>query len=147
MNRNHLLGLCFILSLSVTQSWATNEVDFLDQPHHKFDSALWKQAGVRVTMVNDLVHRYKIIGMSRVQIRELLGNPCPIESSDKLGSSSTSDSYGLTNPKCGNAPVTYLNINYDDMGEVISFALRTRTLEPEPLGVTNAFGKMITSNF
>lgn len=62
--------------------------DFALRRH--FDSEAWKDAAwktsvgphsnVRLQMVDDLLKRYKLIGMTRVQLVELLGPPNPFES-------------------------------------------------------------------
>jgi len=55
-----------------------------------FDSASWKAAAwktdigqhrdIRLRMIDDLLHRYNLVGMSRTQIVDLLGYPNPNES-------------------------------------------------------------------
>lgn len=52
-------------------------------PHEKFDSHRWKTANLNIEenttlrwdMMNDLRDRYKLIGMTKKQIVDLLGNP------------------------------------------------------------------------
>jgi hypothetical protein len=65
---------------------ATGVVLWIVLSHQKtgvrFDSATWKGAEgirdpVRLMMVDDLLSRYKIVGMSRNEIDQLLGVPTP----------------------------------------------------------------------
>lgn len=61
------------------------------QRQQHFDSTAWKEAAwkssvgphshARLAMVDDLLNRYKLIGMTRAQIFDLLGPPSPSESS------------------------------------------------------------------
>src|SRR5437870_2938641 len=58
------------------------EAYFNDIP---FDAAAWKEAGytdpygepVRVRMVDDLLRRHGLVGMSRAGVNDLLGHPNP----------------------------------------------------------------------
>ena len=60
------------------------------QRQQHFDSMMWKEAAwktgvgphsaARLAMVDDLLKRYKLIGMTRAQVVDLLGPPSPIES-------------------------------------------------------------------
>lgn len=51
--------------------------------HEKFDSRIWKTANLnkeenwslRWDMINDLRNRYKLVGMTKMEIIDLLGNP------------------------------------------------------------------------
>lgn len=59
-------------------------------PHEKFNSGVWKTANLnreenmtlRWDMMNDLRNRYKLVGMTKKQIIDLLGNGGDLNSSE-----------------------------------------------------------------
>ena len=59
-------------------------------PHEKFNSELWKTANLnseenmtlRWDMMNDLRNKYKLVGMTKKEIIELLGDPGDTASSE-----------------------------------------------------------------
>lgn len=85
--------------------------------HEKFNSELWKTANLnneenltlRWDMMNDLRNKYKLVGMTKSQIIELLGNPG--------GTTSSEFRYYLGYSKTG-INTGYLIVTFNDKNKV-----------------------------
>src|SRR5262249_660273 len=79
-----------VLGLEAASSHMSDRKKFkLFLEHHRFDSEKWKEAGrhhyyvrvsktsnaPRISMCNELVHKYKLQGMTNSEVEELLGTP------------------------------------------------------------------------
>jgi hypothetical protein len=66
-------GIALSVAVFVLGLW------FFEHPHRRFDSAVWKspstQATVRLQMADDLTHHHKLIGLTRMEVVTLLGEP------------------------------------------------------------------------
>lgn len=76
-----VLGLIYLIFIAVCCSILFFNID---GPQCDFNSERWKDDttqcpndAIRVCMINDLLHRYKLVGMTRTELEKLLGKPPP----------------------------------------------------------------------
>lgn len=94
----------------------------------KFDPAEWQNRCFgRWSMVSDLVHSYRLIGMNRQEIHKLLGEPSrwhpQYDPADEL--SRNSECYQLTFHFCGNVSTDFLDFAYSN-DKVVAFRFGTQ---------------------
>ena|SRR5688572_687383 len=66
------LGLTFVVIPAVVVfSWSPRK----EESPRAFSQNEWRAGGVRLTMVDDLMHNRSVLGMHRTDVKELLGQP------------------------------------------------------------------------
>lgn len=121
---------CFTDAISALNANITGlDLDFL-KPAGMFSSELWKNAAYersRPQMLFDLCTSYRMIGMNRSDVHNLLGEPdlnptiCEFHPSARAGApeppsiDQNSEWYVLTTPMyCGNPPTTFFQLLYEN---------------------------------
>ncbi len=89
--RIFLVSSCLIATLAITHSSAISVIwdhfSFVCSPNQSFDSAEWKRTDEgmrqrkRAKMVDDLLNKHRLAGMTTTEIQNLLGIPNSVEGS------------------------------------------------------------------